>query len=78
MGTRAALSYTDIFMGQFEEAFITSGNPYTSKIKLYRRYIDDLFFLQHGSEVEAQEFVDLLNANTQGISFTLNFHTREI
>lgn len=36
-------------------------------------YIDNLFFLWEGDEKEAKDFVDHLNRNLWGISFTLNY-----
>lgn len=61
MGTRIAPSYANHFMGIFESKFITSNNPFLSKIHIYRRYIDDLFILWEGNEREAIEFMDFLN-----------------
>lgn len=66
MGTRIAPSYANLFMGKFEQRFITSGIPFVSNINMYRRYIDDLFFLWQGTEEEARLFTEHINENQWG------------
>lgn len=78
MGTHMAPFYTNLFMGIFESNLITSNNPFTSKIHIYKRYIDDLFLLWEGNEKEAEEFTDYINQNPWGIKFTLNYSEEEI
>lgn len=77
-GIRMVLSYANQFMGKFEQCFITSGNPYTSKIKMYRRYIDDLIFLRQGTQEDASMFTDYINKNPWGIIFTANYQEIDI
>lgn len=78
MGTHMAPSYANLFMGLFEETYIWFEHAHKSKIVLYHRYIDDLFFLWNGSEAEAMEFVQELNSTDWCISFTPRFYTHEI
>lgn len=78
MGTRVAPSYANLFIGHFEETYIYSNPPFKEKIHLYKRYIDDLFFLWEGSEEEALNFTVYLNNNSWGISFSPEFGTLEI
>lgn len=78
MGTRMAPSYANLFMGVFEELFLMADHPFRKNIMVYRRYIDDLFFLWKGNQKDAADFVESLNTNSWGIKFTLNFSEREI
>lgn len=71
-------SYANLFMGKFEQAYITTGNPFVSKIKLYRRYIDYLFFLWLGMEEKARLFADYINRNSWGITLTPNYQEETI
>lgn len=65
-------------MGCLEENHIQSTHPFSSSIYLYKRYIDDLFFLWTGSEEEAADFTKYLNSNHWGITFTPNFNPVQI
>ena len=58
MGNIMAPSYSGIFMGELEQKII---QPYTDKIKLWIRYIDDILILWSGNQEEFQSF--LLNCN---------------
>lgn len=62
MGTRVTLAYTNIFMGAFEETFISGDSEYHNNIIVYRRYIDDLFLIWRGDEGSALQFVNKLMA----------------
>lgn len=78
MGTRVAPTYTNLYIGAFEGVHILSEHTFSSKIAIYRRFIDNLFFIWLGTEEEAMEFKDILNTNTWGIKFTANFKSKEI
>ena len=58
MGNIMAPSYSGIFMGELEQKII---QPYTDKIKLWIRYIDDILILWSGNQEKFQSF--LLNCN---------------
>lgn len=73
MGTRMAPSYTNLFMGSVESKFLTSSHPFSSKVKLFKRFIDDHFFLWEGDEADGRDFTDFLNKNPLGMKFTSNF-----
>ena len=47
MGTNMALSYANTYMGKFEEDVVYS---YPTQLVLWKRYIDDIFFIWTGSE----------------------------
>lgn len=57
-------------MGHFEGHYIQISNPWTKKIKIYKRYIDDLFFIWDGTELEFELFTAYLNQNEYGITLT--------
>ena len=48
MGTRAAPSYSNIFMGKFEDQFVYKSRWYRF-IRFWGRYIDDIFFIWTGT-----------------------------
>ena len=64
MGTKIAPTYANIFMGWLEETMLESWsnnksgpNPY-----MWRRYIDDIFFLWRGTVKELKNFIAHLNS----------------
>lgn len=71
MGTKFAPSYANLFMGNFEKNMIM-GSKWFDNIIVYKRYIDDLFFILRGSKGDFDIFVDHLNKNYWGLSFTGN------
>lgn len=71
MGTKFAPSYANLFMGHFEHNMIKQ-SAWKDNIIMYKRYIDDLFFIWKGSAEDFHCFVDFLNNNQWGLSFTSN------
>ena len=73
MGTRVAPTYACIFMGWLEKTFleeIWKGQmPH-----LWRRYIDDIFFLWHGSVKELENFINELNQQHPHMKYTANYN----
>ncbi|CAJ0964871.1 unnamed protein product, partial [Ranitomeya imitator] len=70
MGTRVAPSFANLFMGRFESSSSLSKPVFYDKIRLYKRFIDDLIIIWKGTEEEAAQFIKELNNNTWGITFT--------
>ena len=59
MGTKVAPTYACLFMGWLEEQILQTWSgpqPY-----MWRRYIDDIFFIWHGSIQELEEFIHYIN-----------------
>ena len=58
MGTKLAPSFANIFMGDLEEKFV-----YTYKLKplIWKRFIDDIFFIWTYGDEELNDFVTHLN-----------------
>lgn len=78
MGTWVAPFYAKLFMGWFENVYILSNHSFRSKLVMYRCYINNLFFLWCGNEVEATELCGFLNSTDWGIIFTPKCHIQEI
>lgn len=58
MGTKLALAYANIFMAEIEEKF---QQPAADKIKLWKRFIDNIFVIWTGSIEEFNEFMATAN-----------------
>ena len=72
MGTRVAPTYACIFMGWLEKTFLEE--IWKGKMPhLWRRYIDDIFFLWHGSVEELESFIRKLNQQHPYIKYTANY-----
>ncbi|XP_075709805.1 uncharacterized protein LOC142743193 [Rhinoderma darwinii] len=78
MGSRFAPSYANLFMGMFEENYIWCEHPFRENILLYKRFIDDLFFVWRGDEASATAFIEFLNTNTFGLNFTYTYSGEKI
>lgn len=68
MGARYAPSVANLFMDLWEEQYIFSKN--IPQIKMYKRYIDDVIILWNGTTDSLTKFLDNLNNNKYGITFT--------
>jgi hypothetical protein len=70
MGTKAAPTIANLFMGEFEDEHVY---PYHLSILLWLRFIDDILMLwTHGLE-ELMTFIDHLNSVHRTIKFTANW-----
>ena len=67
MGTKCAPPYASLFMGWFEALHIYP--RINQHISMYCRYIDDIFFIWHGSERELKEFLEVINTVHPTIKF---------
>ena len=56
MGTPMAVSAAIVYMDSLEEPLLTS-----THLELYRRFIDDIFFVWNGNLLELNSFLDRLN-----------------
>ena len=75
MGTRMAPCYTNIFMAELEEKFL-SGYPY--KPLAYYRYIDDIFInWSHGLDL-LHNFINSINKQHSNIIYTSNISTTSV
>ncbi|XP_077113029.1 uncharacterized protein LOC143768221 [Ranitomeya variabilis] len=71
MGAAFAPSYANLFMGSWERSiFLTDTIPLIEKVCTWVRFIDDIFVIWQGSEVDLISFIQLLNNNTLNIKLT--------
>ena len=72
IGTRSAPSFSNIFMGEFEDKFV-----YTSWwfqfMMFWGRYIDDVFFIWTGTLQSLKNFIKYLNSVHPTIKFTAQY-----
>lgn len=80
MGSPFSPNYANLYVGQFEEAFLykKQTHPLLSKILLWKRYIADVFVLWEGSQQELNEFQTLLNESSKYLKFTMQTDKRKI
>ena len=71
MGTKCAPTYANLFMGHFEEKHIYP--KLLNKVHLYLRYIDDIFFIWHGSKQELERFFEHINLVHPTIKFDCTY-----
>ena len=76
MGTRIAPTYACLFMGWLEQQILQSWSE--QKIgplpHLWKRYIDDVFFIWRGTVEELEYFVKYINEQHSYIKFTPNYN----
>ncbi|KAJ1177455.1 hypothetical protein NDU88_002710 [Pleurodeles waltl] len=71
MGSTFAPSLACLYMDHFEkEMVLTEDNPFFDNIKIWKRYIDDIFLIRKGTKEEATAFVTWLNALNPFLRFT--------
>ena len=70
MGTKMAPTFACIFMGWLEKNMLAGWRSHGGLMpKLWRRYIDDIWFLWSGTEEKLVEFVNFLNTFHPTIKF---------
>ena len=71
IGTRAAPTFANLFMGWWEKNLESTwtGTP----ILMFKRFIDDLFFIWTGSEQELQDFIRHANSIFPSIKVTADY-----
>lgn len=67
MGTNAAVSCANLYLDEFDRHFAPS-------CKLYRRYIDDIFFVWTGSAQDLSSLTTAMNTFVPGIRLTFSQH----
>ncbi|XP_040206073.1 uncharacterized protein LOC120937139 [Rana temporaria] len=73
MGTCCAPSYANLYLGEWERSLPDDDNlvVYLRHIKLWRRYIDDIFIVWDGPEEDLLAFFNALNINDFNLTFTM-------
>jgi len=71
MGTRVAPTFACLFMGWLETAMLAG---WLVQVHMWRRFIDDCFFVWYGSEEELREFMVYCNNFHPTIKFTFDYN----
>lgn len=73
MGSKMSPSFASLYVGLFEQESIYNAqeNPYLDHISVWRRYLDDIFFLWTGSEKLLEEFFSSVNSKNEHLKFTI-------
>jgi peptide-methionine (R)-S-oxide reductase len=75
MGTKMAPPYANIFMAQIEQQI---KHNYNQHISLWKRFIDDIFFIWQGSHKSLEQFTQHSNTHHDSIKFTFEHSQSEI
>ena len=75
MGTNCAVSIANLYLAVLLDPLFLKHNYY---IKLFRRYIDDIFLLWRGSLRMLLAFVDTINKSIDGIHLTINYSKEKV
>ena len=78
MGTNGAPSYANLFMNYFEITKLRKFREYTSSIRLYKRYIDDIFMIWEGSTDSLMRFFGFVNSWSPSISISHDLSYRTV
>lgn len=71
MGSKVAPTYACLFMGALEAVTLTNWKGIQPL--LYKRYIDDIFFIWSGSKAELEDFIKHMNTAHPFLKFKANF-----
>lgn len=77
MGSNVAPTYAVIFMNIFEDRHVYQ-HPLYSRVRMYTRYIDDVFLLWSGDESELLDFITHLNSIIPSIQFSYQYSKKDI
>lgn len=75
MGTKMAPAYANIFMAHIEHSIT---QQHLEHILLWKRYIDDIFFIWHGTHNSLDEFIHKANTHHPSIKFTFEYSQTEV
>lgn len=73
MGSSVAPSLANIFMANLEQTLILNVPTYRAHLKLWLRYVDDVFFAWVGPETLLKEFLGYINTIHATIKFTMEY-----
>uniref|UniRef100_A0A8C5PEB8 Reverse transcriptase domain-containing protein n=1 Tax=Leptobrachium leishanense TaxID=445787 RepID=A0A8C5PEB8_9ANUR len=79
MGTKFAPSYANLYMAAWETMFVYGSRSWAQgNIRVYKRFIDDIFFIWRGEEEDLKVFLESLNDAEWGKKFENNWSTHKI
>ncbi|XP_069465004.1 uncharacterized protein [Ambystoma mexicanum] len=79
MGSSFAPDLANLFMDDLETRSVYADhNPFKHLMKTWVRYIDDVFMLWGGTEIELNSFITWVNDQDECINFTMTFNQEKI
>ena len=80
MGSKCAPNFANLFLGWWENTivFTEQYEHFTNHVLFWGRFIDDVLILWDGTETLFQEFVQNLNQNHIGMSFTSEINSETL
>lgn len=78
MGSSFSPSFSNLYMGLFEENYIYSNHIFKDNIFIWKRYLDDIFCLFKGSVTELTDFFAYLNSCSEFISFSMDYNDTKL
>ena len=74
MGTCFAPNLANLLMGWWEHTVVEQLADYNAHVLMWLRFIDDLFIIWQGTDIQARSFIKDLNTNNLNLKFT---HTQQ-
>ena len=79
MGSKMSPQFSSLYVALFEQEYVCNPrNPYFQNIKLWKRYVDDIFLVWQGPVETLDEFFSYLNRCHEHLKFTKSHDPREI
>lgn len=78
MGATMAPDYANLYLGFLEDQYVFNNNPFSDKLVLFKRYIDDCFVIFLGSLSDFELFVLYMNCLRPSIKFTHTVSTTSV
>ncbi|XP_043913225.1 uncharacterized protein LOC122789856 [Protopterus annectens] len=78
MGSPCGAGVANYVMGYWEANILNKIPGLLEPVIYYTRFLDDIFILFRGSELEAAGLVETMNSTTEFLKFTFKFSTNEI
>ncbi|CAJ0931100.1 unnamed protein product [Ranitomeya imitator] len=78
MGANVALAYTNIYMNNYENAYVYNNSLFRTYSRCWLRFIDDIFCLWTGPHDTLLRFTEYLNSIRPELQFTLNSNPMQI
>ena len=77
MGTRVAPNFANVYMGRIEENFVYK-TAWSNYVRIWVRFIDDIFLIWNGDIDSLTKFIDHLNNAAPSIKFTHKISTNSV
>ena len=80
MGSKMSPQFSSLYVAMFENEFVLNSdrNPFFHQVKLWKRYVDDVFVIWQGTTDTLLDFYNYLNNSHAHLKFTIAHNTQEI